>query len=161
VACPADCRYLRAGEEHLRARRARELDAAWQEFVAGLSHPQLEELVRYLLGVEKLLASQLHTHPATDQDVQAALEYLARILSPIELGLPPPNELARLLEEELGAMRWDARENRELLREACRTLAEFVGFFSQKGPGPERYVKGLLGLYPPPPPEKPELIVRP
>lgn len=162
VACPADCRYLQASEQHLRARRARELDAAWKEFASGLSHPQIEELFRYVLGVEKLLAFVLHTHPATDQEVQAALDYLARSLSPIELGLPPPNELARALEEELTpAIRRLEGEEREFFREACRVVTDFIAFLSGKRGPADLYVKGLLGLYPAPPEEKPGLILRP
>ncbi|HDI11416.1 MAG TPA: hypothetical protein ENF77_03705 [Candidatus Acetothermia bacterium] len=158
--CPPDCPYLLAAERNLRERRARELSKGWALLVSYLRQAGKGHLLPYLEVLREALARGLHELDATDTEVAAALDYCARKLSPIELLERPPSPLGKALEEAFLPLVRSGKLDGEVVREAMRTLAEFVEHFS-RGDDERRFVRGLLGLYPPPPKEKPGLILRP
>lgn len=159
IACPASCAYLVAAERRRRERKARELEQAWREFEEALARRGLEELLPYMEVLKYALAQLLHHQPAEDADVAAALQYLARRLSPIELVEPYLPKLGELLERGLLPLVREGKLHPQGLREACEGLVAFLEHFSRKEP--DRFVTALLGTYPPEEPGRSGIILRP
>ena len=157
IACPRDCPYLVAAEEKLREKRAKELSREWERLFAFLREKGRDRLIPLLDILREGIANGLYDMDATDAEVVAALEYCASKLSPIELLERAPNLLGRALEEALLPLVQAGKLDRELTREALRALAEFVEDFSSEK-DERRFVRGLLGLYPPPRESKSRII---
>ncbi|MCD5407681.1 hypothetical protein LR090_00165 [Candidatus Bipolaricaulota bacterium] len=159
LGCPTGCTYLVAAERRRRERKARELAQAWQEYEEALARRGMEGLLPHLEVLKYALAQLLHRYPFQDADVAAALGYLARRLSPIELVEPYVPKLGELLERGLLPLVREGRLHPQGLREACEGLAAFLDHFSRKEP--DRFVTALLGTYPPEEPEDSGIILRP
>ncbi len=157
--CPQDCPYLVAAEKKLRERRANELSRDWEKLIAYLKEKGRGHLVPMLEVLRESLAQGLHKLDVEDGEVVSALEYCAQRLSPIELLERAPNILGRALEETLVPLVQSGKLDRETVRDALEVLAAFVEHF-QKDNDRKSFVRGLLGLYPPPP-ERSSPIVRP
>ncbi len=159
ISCPPDCQYLVAALRKRREKLGRELTKEWERFTGVLREKGDGHLVPMLEILREALANGIHRLDVSDDQVVAALEYCAQRLSPIELLERPPNILGRALEETLVPLVQSGKLERDLVREALKALAGFVGYFSQ-GTEEGRFVEALLGLFPPPP-GKPSSIIRP
>ncbi|MCX7750969.1 MAG: hypothetical protein N2320_05475 [Candidatus Bipolaricaulota bacterium] len=161
VRCPPSCGYGRQAEDRLRERRARELERAWALLYGELSAAGKERMWPQVEFVARALAVLLHRALAPDGEVEAALRHLDRALSPVVLvaGAPPP--LGRALAEEgLLVLVREGRLNGAELREAVQVLADWLSAY-RSAEDPFRFGRGLLGLFPPPPPRPSSLIVHP
>lgn len=160
IRCPPTCAYLVAAERSLRERRARELERGWRRFKAVLAERDREDLIPLLDVLKEAIAQGLHQIPdVTDLDVVSALEYCARKVSPIEILEAPPSILGKALEEALMPLVRAGKLDAGFLREGLRALAAFADAF--RGDEDEkRFVRALLGTYPPPP-RRESAIIRP
>lgn len=161
VRCPASCRHGIQAEGRLRERRARELERAWALWYGELAAAGREGVWPHVELVGEALAALLHRGLVPDAEVEAALHHLDRSLSPVVLVAGSPTPLGRLLAEEgfLVLVR-EGRLDREEVRRAVQELLKWLEGYRSAG-DPFRFGRGLLGLFPPPPPAKPGLIVRP
>lgn len=166
IHCPPNCRYLVAAERHLRTRLAQQLEKAWEEFEDLLAEREMDDLIPYMEALKYIIAQYLHRIPADDAEVQAALEYLDRSLSPIELIEPAVPKLGKFLAEASSSWIERGWVDQELLRKSANGLAAFVEHFAKKRPSSKgdesrRFVEALLGTYPKEEPQPPGLIARP
>lgn len=161
VRCPPDCAYGRVAEERLRERRARELERAWALWYRDLAQAGRERVWPHIEILAEALATILHRTVATDAEVEAALRYLDRALSPLVLVPTSPPPLGRVLAEEgfLPLVR-EGKVEGEKLREAVQAIAGWLADYRSPD-DPLRFVRGILGLLPPRPEEPEGLIVRP
>jgi len=161
VRCPPDCVHGRASEDRLRERRARELGQAWAAWYRTLSAEGREGLWPYVEILTEALAALLHRAPVPDSEVEDALRHLDRALSPVVLVSPPPSPLGRALAEEgfLILVREGKIDGAEL-RAAVQVLVGWLASYRVAGDS-LRFVRGVLGLFPPRAVEPQGLIVRP
>jgi hypothetical protein len=160
IRCRPDCTYYLAAEERLRARRARELVQAWTAWRRELDAAGREITWSYVEALAEALAAILHREPADDAEVEAALVHLAQSLSPVVMVGPAPPPLGRILVDLFGPLRQKGEVDGDKLRGAAQAVADWLGCY--RSPEDEkRFVRGLLGAFPPPPEEEQGLIVRP
>lgn len=161
VRCPPDCPYGRLAEERLRERRARELERAWLSWYRELAGAGREEIWPHVEVLAEALAALVRREGATDAEVEGALRHLDQALSPVVLVPTPPPPLGRALAEDgfLHLVR-SGKLDREKLRAAVQAFAAWLAGYRSPDE-PVKFVRGLLGLFPPLPEEPPGLIVRP
>ncbi|HAZ27398.1 TPA: hypothetical protein DCY65_00140 [Candidatus Acetothermia bacterium] len=161
VRCPSSCAYYRTAEEKLRERRARELDRAWAVWYRELVSSGEERIFTYVEALAKTLALLLHREAAPDAEVEAALRHLDRSLSPVVLVSTAPPPLGQMLAEDLllPFVR-DGKADGERLRKAAQALSSWLSTYRSPD-DPLKFVRGLLGTFPPPPAEAQGLIVLP
>lgn len=161
VLCPPNCVYGRASEERLRERRARELERAWATWYRDLAAEGREGLWPYVEILGEALSVLLHRALVPDAEVEDALRHLYRALSPVVLVPASPPPMGRALAEEglLVLVREGKLDGGEL-RAAVQGLVGWLGGY-RLAADPFRFVRGLLGLFPPQPAEPEGLIVRP
>ena len=96
-----------------------------------------------------------------DVEVEGALRHLDRALSPVVLVPTPPPPLGRALAEEgLLPLVQGGKLDGEGLRKAVQAFVAWLAAY-QAPDEPLKFVRGLLGLFPPLPPEPAGLLVRP
>jgi hypothetical protein len=109
----------------------------------------------------ELLAELARQGDFRDGEAVAALRYLARKLSPIEIVETYVPPLGKLLLEALSPLLARGSLDPAALREACLSLAELAEAFGEEGE-PDKFVAALLGTYPERGPgEGSRIIVRP
>ncbi|HOD73690.1 MAG TPA: hypothetical protein PKM13_04025, partial [Candidatus Bipolaricaulis anaerobius] len=107
------------------------------------------------------LAALVRDGGGTDAEVEGALRHLDRALSPVVLVPTPPPPLGRALAEEgLLPLVQEGKLDGEGLRKAVQAFVAWLAAY-QAPDEPLKFVRGLLGLFPPLPPEPAGLIVRP
>lgn len=159
VRCPSDCTYGRQAEERLREKRAQELQRAWALWYRDLASAGSEGLWPHVELLAEALATLLHRGLATDPEVEGALRHLDQALSPVVLVSTPPSPLGRALAEEgfLPLVK-EGKFDREKLRKVAHALSDWLAAY--RSDDPLRFVRGLLGLFPPRPQQPQGLIVR-
>ncbi|MDD2912328.1 MAG: hypothetical protein PHF77_02215 [Candidatus Bipolaricaulis anaerobius] len=161
VRCPPDCAYGRVAEERLRERRARKLERAWVLWYRELASSGEEGIWPHVELLAEALAALVRDGGGTDAEVEGALRHLDRALSPVVLVPTPPPPLGRALAEEgLLPLVQEGKLDGEGLRKAVQAFVAWLAAY-QAPDEPLKFVRGLLGLFPPLPPEPAGLIVRP
>lgn len=159
--CPPDCAYGRVAEERLRERRARELERAWVLWYRELASSGEEGIWPHVELLAEALAALVRDGGGTDAEIEGALRHLDRALSPVVLVPTPPPPLGRALAEEgFLPLVQEGKLDGEGLRNAVQAFVAWLAAY-QAPDEPLKFVRGLLGLFPPLPSEPAGLIVRP
>lgn len=160
VRCPPDCSYGRLAEVRLRERRAKELKRAWRIWYRELAGAGREGIWPHVEVLAQALATLIRREGATDAEVEMALRHLGQALSPVVILSAPTPPLGRALAED-GFLRLvrSGKLDGERLRVAVEAFVTWLAAYRSTDE-PVKFVRGLLGLFPPVPEEE-GLIVRP
>ncbi|MBC7221970.1 hypothetical protein H5T56_03195 [Candidatus Bipolaricaulota bacterium] len=153
--CLPSCPYLVEAEARWRERRSRELVEAWAAWQRA--NPELPWL--YIRALAEILATFLHKTFATDAEVEQALSDLDQALSPIILVSAAPSPLGKTLSSAVIPLVREGKVEGEAVRAAARALKTWLSRW-RIPEDDRRFVRALLGTFPPPP-EDSSLIIRP
>jgi hypothetical protein len=144
--CPAHCKYFKAHEEYQRSRLGPEFHRAWLGATAPVYRDRRSELLDFIVFLEiSLYQYFLQQTRGTDEDLTAALEFLQRKLSPVEVIETPGSLLGKHLTE---AARGYIDKKRSLVPEQAQQAVDaLVGAVQalKDEAEPRRALHGLLG----------------